>query len=92
MGNPINLIFTLYYIYKILLKANIWIPLLAEAYGFHLKEDTDHGPYSLICLTYHRCYNLGVKKCYIHFIWSSKSCDSRKVILADFVVITAVPW
>jgi len=43
MGNTIKLFFTLHYIYKILLKASVWIPLLAEAYGFDLHEDTDHG-------------------------------------------------
>lgn len=47
---------------------------------------------AMVCLTYHRYYNLGVKKCYLLFIWSSKHCDIRKVILTDFVVITAVPW
>ena len=43
MGDPIKPFFILHYIHKILLKANVWISLLTEAFGFDLQEDIGLG-------------------------------------------------
>jgi len=43
MGDLIKFFFLLHCVHKILLKANVWISLLTEAYGFDMQEDTGHG-------------------------------------------------